>query len=84
MSRERLEEIKSTKWENLRTSQIIHVKWLIEQAKKNKRYREALEFYADRDNYKEFYDVMRERKVMMIIEDGGKKACEALEGESNE
>ena len=34
MSRERLEEIKSTKWENLRTSQIIHVKWLIEQAER--------------------------------------------------
>lgn len=52
-----------------------------EMESQNKRYRKALEFYANRDNYKEFYDVMRERKAMMIIEDGGRKAREALEVE---
>ena len=31
MDKERLEEIKNVRWENLRTSQILHVKWLIEQ-----------------------------------------------------
>lgn len=32
--KERLEEVKNVRWENLRTSQILHVKWLIQQAER--------------------------------------------------
>lgn len=46
----------------------------------NKRYREALEFYADRDNYIPFYGIFLSSYQNKVDEDGGKKARQALEG----
>lgn len=73
-----------------------HINWLIEQAERvqdlkimlkalgkvNNRYRETLEFYADKDNYtrnfddKDFYDYL----TSVADHDGGEKARDALEG----
>lgn len=68
-----------------------HGEWLIEQTERvqeleeeNKRYREALEFYANEENY--FFDE-KEYKVGLgvpeseITIDYGNKARKALEGE---
>lgn len=72
------------------------IEYLIEQAdrvqdlkimlkalgKVNNRYRETLEFYADKDNYtrnfddKDFYDYL----TSVADHDGGEKARDALEG----
>src|SRR5690625_5023960 len=52
---------------------------LLEQ--QNKRYREALEFYADKENYKPFDGIFLSRYQNKIDEDGGEKARKALEGE---
>ena len=49
---------------------------------KNKRYREALEFYADRDNYKlEHFDPNLNDYMSTVDYDEGMKARRALEGE---
>jgi len=59
------------------------IAWVIEQ--QNKRYREALEFYANEENY--FFDE-KEYKIGLgvpeseIVIDYGEKARKALEGES--
>ena len=51
-------------------------------AKENKRYREALEFYADRENYEpEHYDPDTHDYISMIDRDKGTTARKALEGE---
>jgi len=53
-------------------------------AKENKRYREALEFYADRENYKPdpyHYDPYIGEYISMIDYDNGATARQALEGE---
>ncbi len=56
-----------------------------ELEKENKRYREALEFYADRDNYKlEHFDYNLDDYMSTVDYDEGQIAREALEGESNE
>lgn len=73
--------------------------WLIEQAERvqeleqqNKRYREALEFYADEESYeplevqigavtKEGYKISKYKYDPKINTDKGKKARQALEGE---
>jgi len=63
--------------------------WLIKQAKRvheleqqNKRYREALEFYADRENYEpEHYDPDTHDYTSLIDRDKGATARQALEGE---
>ena|SRR5690625_2484546 len=47
----------------------------------NKRYREALEFYADEENYKPFDGIFLSSYQNKVDEDGGKKARQALEGE---
>jgi len=48
----------------------------------NKRYREALEFYADRENYEpEHYDPDTHDYMSMIDHDKGATARKALEGE---
>ena len=47
----------------------------------NKRYREALEFYADEKNYKPFDGIFLSSYQNKIDEDGGKKARQVLEGE---
>ena len=60
--------------------------WLIEQAElvqelkqQNKRYREALEFYADRENYEpEHYDPDTHDYTSMIDHDKGATARKAL------
>lgn len=60
--------------------------WLIEQAElvqelkqQNKRYREALEFYADRENYEpEHYDPDKHDYTSMIDHDKGATARKAL------
>ena len=47
----------------------------------NKRYREALEFYADRENYEpEHYDPDTHDYTSMIDHDKGATARKALEG----
>ena len=48
----------------------------------NQRFKEALEFYADEENYKGFHDIIRDRNVWMILEDGGEKARQTMRGES--
>ena len=40
---ERLEEIKNVRWENLKTSQILHVKWLIERAQELENLNDAFD-----------------------------------------
>ena len=47
----------------------------------NKRYREALEFYADKENYKPFDGIFLSSYQNKVDEDGGEKARQALEGE---
>ena|SRR5690606_23394754 len=62
--------------------------WLIKQAervqeleRKIERYREALEFYADRENYKpDHYDPDSHDYTSMIDHDKGATARKALEG----
>lgn len=41
--KERLEEIKNVRWENLKTSQILHVKWLIERAQELENLNDAFD-----------------------------------------
>lgn len=68
------------------------VDWLVEQAeraqeleRKIKRYREALEFYADENNYREqeLKGIVPPRPIRFkpILHDYGSIAREALEGE---
>ena len=53
-----------------------------ELEQQNKRYREALEFYADRENYEpEHYDPDTHDYISMIDHDKGATARKALEGE---
>lgn len=53
---------------------------LVEQ---NKRYREALEFYAEKDNYEwEITHNPQQEINCMVIDDGGEMANRSLEGES--
>ena len=55
------------------------LKGLLEQ---NKRYREALEFYAEQDNYEWETSYRPQQEIdCMVIDDGGHTAREALEGE---
>src|SRR5690625_1986501 len=54
----------------------------IELLNENKRYREALEFYADEENYKPFDGISLSSYQNKIDEDGGQTARRALEGES--
>ena len=65
--------------------------WLMEQdeqvqelEQQNKRYREALKFYADRENYKpnpNHYDLDIDEYISTIDSDNGATARKALEGE---
>ena len=47
----------------------------------NKRYREALEFYADKENYKPFDGIFLSSYQNKVDEDGGEIARKALKGE---
>ena len=47
----------------------------------NKRYREALEFYADEENYKPFDGIILSNYQNKVDEDGGEIARKALEDE---
>lgn len=48
----------------------------------NKRYREALEFYAEQDNYEWETSYRPQQEIdCMVIDDGGHTARKALEGE---
>lgn len=49
--------------------------------KQNKRYREALEFYADKENYKPFDGIFLSNYQNKVDEDGGEVAQKALKGE---
>lgn len=60
--------------------------WLIEQAEKAEKYREALEFYADENNY--FVDISKLElpedifyAEPPVVNERGIKARQALEGE---
>lgn len=52
-----------------------YLDWLIEQAEKAEKYREALKFYADRNHYS---DRLYDYKIILL--DDGEKARKALEG----
>lgn len=53
-----------------------------ELEKQNKRYREALKFYANRNNYKlEHFDPNLDDYMSTVDYDEGQKARKALEGE---
>ena|SRR5690625_2398531 len=65
-------EIVNESWEEINTQ-------IVEQ---NKRYREALEFYAGKDNYQSQYDEYTgESLCEPVFWDEGENAREALEGE---
>ena len=95
MSKERLEEIKKElelDWSDI--SYVVNqddVKWLINLVEKleqqNKRYREALEFYADENNYREqeLKGIVPPRPITFkpILHDYGSIARQALEGKSD-
>lgn len=51
--------------------------------KQNKRYREALEFYAERDNYQWEISYRPQQEIdCMVIDDSGHTARKALKGET--
>ena len=50
--------------------------------KKNKRYKQALEFYADRGNYEPIDGIFLSDYQNKVDKDGGEKARQALKGES--
>lgn len=51
----------------------------------NKRYREALEFYAEQDNYEWETSLRPQQEIdCMVIDDGGHTARKALEGKDEE
>lgn len=52
-----------------------------ELKQQNKRYREALEFYADKENYKPFDGIFLSSYQNKVDEDGGEIARKALKGE---
>ena len=93
MSKERLELLKRNReWTEATGGKFYTVdsddyKWLIKHAeraheleKQNKRYREALEFYADRENYEpDHYDPDTHDYTSMIARDKGATARKALE-----
>lgn len=54
--------------------------WL-EEKRKNQRYKQALEFYADEKNYCEMIDPSG--VLTVIEEDNGEKARQALESDEN-
>ena len=63
--KERLEEIKNVRWENLKTSQILHVKWLIERAQELENLNDA---FDDLDS--DYVDLQEENKrYREIIQD---------------
>lgn len=53
--------------------------YVSEMLAKNKRYREALEFYADKENYKPFDGIFLSSYQNKVDEDGGDKARKELE-----
>ena len=48
----------------------------------NQRYKQVLEFYADRENYEPFDGIFLSNYQNKVDKDGGEKARQALEGES--
>ena len=66
--KERLEEIKNVRWENLKTSQILHVKWLIEQAERVQELEELEKAFGELDS--DYIDLQEENKrYREIIQD---------------
>ena len=56
--------------------------YLINLYEQIKRYREALEFYAEQDNYEWETSLRPQQEIdCMVIDDGGHTARKALEGE---
>lgn len=56
--------------------------YVTEMEQQNKRYRAALEFYADKENYEpDHYDPDTHDYMSMIDRDRGATACKALRGE---
>ena len=53
--------------------------------KQNKRYKQALEFYAERDNYQWEVSYRPQQEIdCMVIDDSGHTARKALEGKNRE
>jgi len=55
------------------------IDWLVKQAEKTQKYREALEFYADDKSWE--FDWLDDIRESLIWQDYGEKARKALEGE---
>jgi hypothetical protein len=72
---EELEQIIGDLDENVAAFETL---WL-EEKRKNQRYKQALEFYADEENY----CVRFEDDYEPILQDNGKTARQALEGDEN-
>lgn len=76
MDKERLEEIKNVRWENLRTSQILHVKWLIEQVQELENLNDAfddldsdyIDLHQENSRYR---DTLEELKFQLENVDAG-------------
>ena len=76
MDKERLEEIKNVRWENLRTSQILHVKWLIEQVQELENLKDAfddldsdyIDLHQENSRYR---DTLEELKFQLENVDAG-------------
>ena len=53
--------------------------------RKNQRYKQALEFYADEKNHEREWDTFTDSGVEKseVMKDGGEKARKALEGDEN-
>jgi hypothetical protein len=57
--------------------------WL-EEKRKNKHYKQALEFYAERDNYQWEVSYRPQQEIdCMVIDDSGHTARKALEGDND-
>lgn len=89
--KERLEEIKKARKRILNEKsfqkkciflysfeELGYLDWLIKQAEKTEKYREALEFYADDKSWE--FDWLDDIRESLIWQDYGEKARKALEG----
>ena len=67
-------------YEDIKVSSEHKSEYIRELQKENKRYKQALEFYADEENYKPFDGISLSSYQNKIDEDGGQTASKALEG----
>lgn len=84
MSKERLEEILDSITFIARSYTGVEplIEYAKEQAERVEYLKKVLGFYADKDNYEPFGDIMRGHIVVIINQDRGEKARQALESDS--